>query len=56
VPNAPSKPVFFPGQRSNTFLTDHVNADKIKYMVMSRDRNAGRDYSVKIDNISIERI
>ena len=25
-----------------------VNADKTKYMVMSRDRNAGRGHSVKI--------
>ena len=25
-------------------------------MVMSRDRNAGRGYSVKIDNSSIERV
>jgi len=32
-----------------------VNADKTKYMVMSRDRNAGRGHSVKIDNSSIER-
>jgi hypothetical protein len=27
-----------------------VNADKTNYMVMSRDRNAGRGDSVKIDN------
>jgi hypothetical protein len=33
-----------------------VNADKSKYMVMSRVRNAGRDDSVKIDNSSIERV
>jgi hypothetical protein len=33
-----------------------VNADKTKYMVMSRDRNAGRDDSVKIKNSSIERV
>ena len=33
-----------------------VNADKTKYMVMSRDRNAGRAHSVKIDNTSIERV
>jgi hypothetical protein len=26
-----------------------VNADKTKYMVMSRDQNAGRNHSVKID-------
>ena len=31
-----------------------VNADKTKYMVISLDRNAGRGYSVKIDNSSIE--
>ena len=33
-----------------------VNADKTKYMVRSRDRNAGRGHSVKIDNRSIERV
>ena len=33
-----------------------VNADRTKYMVMSRDRNAGRGHSVKIDNSSIERL
>ena len=33
-----------------------VNADKTKYMVMSRDRNAGRGHSVKIDNSYIERV
>ena len=33
-----------------------VNADKTKYMVMSRDRNSGRGHSVKIDNSSIERV
>jgi len=33
-----------------------VNADKMKYMVMSRDRNAGRGNSVKIVNSSIERV
>ena len=33
-----------------------VNADKTKYMVMPRDRNAGRGHSVKIDNSSIERV
>ena len=35
-----------------------VNADKTKYMymVMSRDRNAGRGHCVKIDNSSIERV
>jgi len=32
-----------------------VNADKTKYMVMSRDWNAGRGHGVKIDNTSIER-
>ena len=33
-----------------------VNADKTKYMIMSRDQNAGRSYSMKIDNSSIENI
>ena len=32
-----------------------VNADKTKYMVMSRVRNAGRGHSVKTDNSSTER-
>jgi len=29
-----------------------VNADKTKYMVMSRDQNAGRIHNIKIDNSS----
>jgi hypothetical protein len=33
-----------------------VNVDKTKYMVVSRERNAGRGHSVKIDNSSIERV
>jgi hypothetical protein len=33
-----------------------VNADKTKYMIMSRDQNAGRSYRMKIDNSSIERV
>ena len=33
-----------------------VNADKTKYMVMSRDRNAGQGFSVKIDTSSVERV
>ena len=33
-----------------------VNADKTKYMIMSRDQNAGRSYIMKIDNSSIERV
>jgi len=33
-----------------------VNADKIKYMVMSRDQNAGQSHSVKYDNSSFERV
>ena len=31
-------------------------ADKTKYMIMSRDQNAGRSHSMKIDNSSIERV
>jgi len=33
-----------------------VNADKTKYMVMSRDQNAGRSHNMKIDNGSFERV
>ena len=33
-----------------------VNADKTKYMVMSRDQNAGRIHSVKIDNCTFGRV
>ena len=32
-----------------------VNADKTKYMVMSRDQHAGRSHNVKTDNSSFER-
>jgi len=33
-----------------------VNAHKNKYMTVSRDQNAGRIHSMKIDNSSIERV
>ena len=33
-----------------------VNADKTKYMVMSRDQNSGRIHSVRIDNSTFERM
>ena len=33
-----------------------VNADKTKYMIMSRDQNAGRSHSMKTDNSSTERV
>ena len=33
-----------------------VSADKTKYMVMSRDQNAGRIQSVKIDNSTFKRV
>jgi len=32
-----------------------MNADNSKYMVMSRDQNAGRSHSMKTDNSSVER-
>jgi hypothetical protein len=31
-----------------------VNGDKINYMVMSRDQNAGRNDNIKIDNSSFD--
>ena len=33
-----------------------VNADKTKYMFMSRNQNAGRGHSMKNDNSSFERV
>jgi len=33
-----------------------VNSDKTKYMVMSRDKNAGRINSVRIDNSTFEKV
>ena len=33
-----------------------VSADKTKYMVMSRDQNAGQNQSVRIDNSTFERV
>jgi hypothetical protein len=33
-----------------------VNADKAKYMIMSRDQNARRTHSMKPDNSSFERV
>ena len=33
-----------------------VNADKTKYMVMSRDQNAGRSHSIKTNNSSFKRV
>ena len=31
-----------------------VNVDKTKYMVMSRDQNAGQSHNIKIHNNSLE--
>jgi hypothetical protein len=33
-----------------------VNADKTKYMVMTRDQNAGRSHSIKNDSSSFEKV
>ena len=33
-----------------------VSADKTKYLVMSRDQNAGRNHSVRINNSTFERV
>jgi hypothetical protein len=41
---------------ANKEIGIEVNADKTTYMVMSRDQNAGRGDSVKIDNSSFERV
>jgi len=33
-----------------------VDADTVKYMVMSRDQNAGRSHNIKINNNPFERV
>jgi len=33
-----------------------ISADKIKYMVMSRDQNTGRIHSVRMDNSTFEKV
>ena len=33
-----------------------LNANKTKYLVLSRDQNAGRSHKMKTDNSSIERV
>ena len=33
-----------------------IIADKTKYMVMSRDQNAGRNHNVRINNSTFERV
>jgi hypothetical protein len=33
-----------------------IFADKTKYIIMSRDQNAGRSHSMKTDNSSFERV
>ena len=33
-----------------------VSADKTKYMIMSRDQNAGRNHSVRTDNSTFHRV
>ena len=33
-----------------------ISADKTKYMVMSRDQNAGRNHSLRTDNSTFEKV
>jgi hypothetical protein len=33
-----------------------VNAEKTKYMVISRNQNAGQNHNIKVDNKSFERV
>jgi hypothetical protein len=39
---------------TNVVIGLEVNVDTTKYMGMSRDQNAGRSYSIKIDNSSLK--
>ena len=40
---------------ANKEIGQEVNVHRTKYMVMSRDQNAGRSHNIKIDNSSFER-
>jgi len=42
--------------RATRQIVLEVSADKTKYMVMSRDQNAGRIHSVRIDNSTFESV
>jgi len=42
--------------RGTTETELEVNADKTKYMVMSRDQNAGQSHNIETDNSSFERV
>ena len=37
-------------------IRPEVNADKSKYMIMSRDHNAGKRYNIKTNNSSFEMV
>jgi hypothetical protein len=41
---------------ANKEIGREVNDDKTKYLVMSREQNAGRSHNIKIDNSSFERV
>jgi hypothetical protein len=43
------------GLRASKEIGLEVNTDKTKYMVMSRDQNAGRSHNMKTVNSSFER-
>ena len=50
---------FFPHSKPHQATKEiglELNADKTKYMIMSREQNAGRSHSMKTDNSSIERV
>ena len=38
------------------YIYIYVSADKTKYIVMSRDQNAGWSHSVRIDNSTFDRV
>jgi len=41
---------------ASVFVSEETGLDKTKYMIMSRDQNAGRNHSMKIDNNSFEKV
>ena len=55
LPHSDLQGGMFPGEASRRIQREmelglEVSADETKYMVMSRDQNAGRNHSVRTDN------
>ena len=58
--NVPAGSIYIPNENTEALVAAtreiglEVSADKTKYMDMSRDQNAGRIHSVRVDNSTFE--